>query len=209
MPRCELNNSVVEQIAGKLSMVTFLDLSYCLKIESSDLEMIGKKCNLLEGLCRNMHPLDMEGKSSQDDEAFAIATTMPKLKHLEMAYQLISTQSVMEILSKCPLMEVLDLRGCWDVNLDNKVIKENFPNLKVIGPCVDDYYEQYGWDDCTTDYTDSSEYMPWDFDIDAVDFYEDEMYHAMGDDGGLGHLELRFYGEEDEDAGFFGWPPSP
>ena len=63
-----MSDSIVEQTAGRLSTITFLDLSYCGKIGAPALEAIGKHCKLLVTLCRNMHP-NAAGKLSQDDEA--------------------------------------------------------------------------------------------------------------------------------------------
>ncbi|XWS22650.1 hypothetical protein CRYUN_Cryun29cG0054500 [Craigia yunnanensis] len=103
-----MSDSIVEQTAGRLSTFTFLDLSYCGKVGVCALEAIGKHCKLLVTLCRNMHPLDAAGKLSQDDEANALAATMPRLKRLEMAYHLISTGSVLNILSGCAQLELLD-----------------------------------------------------------------------------------------------------
>ncbi|XWS23917.1 hypothetical protein CRYUN_Cryun28dG0057000 [Craigia yunnanensis] len=207
LPRSEMSDSIVEQTAGRLSTITFLDLSYCGKIGACALEAIGKHCKLLVSLCRNMHPLDAAGKLSQDDEANAIAATMPGLKRLEMAYHLISTGSVLNILSGCPQLEFLDLRGCWDVKLDNQLMKEKFPKLKVKGPQVMDCYEMDEWDDCS-DYSESSEYLAWEFEM--GDYYDydiyDEMWHG---EGRLEELELRFYEGIGEDAGMFDWPPSP
>ncbi|KAJ7958987.1 F-box protein FBW2 [Quillaja saponaria] len=211
LPRSEITDSVVEEIAGRLSTITFLDLSYCVKIGAHALEIIGKNCKLLVGLCRNMHPLDTAGKPLQDDEAYAIACTMPKLKHLEMAYHLISTRSVLQILSGCPELEVLDLRGCWDVKLDDKFLKEKFPKLKIMGPFVTGYYQRNGWDDYS-DFSDASEYFAWEFVAgDMGEYYDDETesYNGMWDDERrLEEVEFRFY-EGIEDAGLYGWPPSP
>ncbi|KAA8538112.1 hypothetical protein F0562_027720 [Nyssa sinensis] len=191
LPRSEISDSIVERVAGRLSAITFLDLSYCGKIGAPALEAIGKHCKLLTGLRRNMHPLDTEGKISQDDEARAIATTMPKLKRLEMAYLLIDTESVLEIISSCPQLEFLDLRGCWSVKLDMKYLEDKFPKLKVLGPYVVDHFERNDWDDCS-DYSDS--------------LYDYESFDGMWDDEES--LELRFYEGFIEDNGY-GWPPSP
>ncbi|OMO94476.1 hypothetical protein CCACVL1_05984 [Corchorus capsularis] len=212
LPRSEMSDSIVEQTAGRLSSITCLDLSYCGKIGAPGLEAIGKHCKLLVSLCRNMHPLDTVGKLSQDDDANAIAASMPRLKRLEMAYNLIGTASVQNILSGCPQLEFLDLRGCWDVNLDDQFLKEKFPKLKVLGPTVMDCYEMDAWDDCS-DYSEDSDYLAWQFLADEMgDYEDDEDYDEMWDDdyvGGLEELELRFYEGLGEDAGMFGWPPSP
>ncbi|KAH8516107.1 hypothetical protein H0E87_004488 [Populus deltoides] len=210
IPRSDIGDSIVEQIAGRLSTVTFLDVSYCNKISGRALEAIGKHCKLLVGLCRNMHPLDTEGLEAQDDEAYAIATTMPKLKRLEMAYHLVSTESLLQILSSCTNLEFMDLRGCWNVNLDNKFFKEKFQKLTVLGPLVmEDYYEANDWEEDCSEYSDDSDYLAWGFLAgDGGDYDDDESYDEMWDDEGrLEELELRFY--EGADAGLYGWPPTP
>ncbi|KAK3000015.1 hypothetical protein RJ639_023194 [Escallonia herrerae] len=194
LPRSNMSDSIIEQMAGRLSSITFLDLSYCTKIGPRAFEAIGKHCKLLAGLCWNMHPLDMGDEISQDDEAHAIATTMPKLKHLEMAYLCLDTASVVEIILSCPELEYLDLRGCWAVKLDDKYFKAKFSKLRILGPQVMDHYERNDWEDCS-DYSDS--------------LYDYESLDGMWDDEDrLGGLELRFYEGFDEDSGY-GWPPSP
>lgn len=193
LPRSNMSDLIVEQVAGRLSTVTFFDLSYCCKIGSRALEAIGKNCKMLAGLRRNMHPIDLEGKLSQNDEAHAIATTMPKLKHLEMAYLCIDTASVLEIIRSCRELESLDVRGCWEVRLDE--IKDMAPKVQILGPYVVDHFARNDWESCS-DYSDS--------------FYDDESLDGVWDDEEerLGSLELRFYEGFDEDSGY-GWPPSP
>ncbi|KAI3442786.1 uncharacterized protein J3R85_001055 [Psidium guajava] len=209
LPRSEITDPIVESIAGRLSTLSFLDLSYCNRIGAHALEAIGKNCKMLLGLCRNMHPVDTAGKSSLDDEAHAIALTMSKLRRLEMSYHLVSTQSVLEIIYSCPELEFLDLRGCHHAKLDEKFLKERYPKLKVLGPDVVDQYERNEWEEYS-DFSDFSEYLAWEFVAGEVgDYYDNESLDEMWDDEGrLEDLELRFY-EGIEDAGLYGWPPSP
>lgn len=157
-----------------------------------------------------MHPLNTADKQTQDDEANAIATTMPKLRHVELAYHMISTESVLKILSSCPELEYIDVRGCWNVKLDDKLLKEKFPKLKVLGPLVMDYYESNDWEDDCSDYSDESEYLAWEFLAGEMGEYDDDdSFDEMWDDEGrLDELELRFY-DGINDAGLYGWPPSP
>lgn len=138
-----------------------------------------------------MHPIDMDGKLSQEDEAHSIAITMPKLKQLEIAYLLVETESVLEIISNCPELELLDLRGCWNVKLDEKRLKEKFPKLKVLGPHIVDHYERNNWEVCS-DFSES--------------FYDSDSFEGMWDDDES--LELRFYEGFDDDT-VYDWPPSP
>lgn len=202
LPRSEISDSIVEQLAWRLSNVTLLDLSYCCKIGARALEAFGKHCKSLVALRRVMHPLEVESKACQDDEAHAIATTMPKLKYLEMAYLLLTTRGVLEILSNCKELEFLDMRGCWDVNIDENFLRDKFANLKVLGPEVSDCYDGNYWDECS-DYSDSSGYLAWENEV----FDGESSDGLWDDDQGLEDLEVRFY-EGFDDTGF-DWPPSP
>uniref|UniRef100_A0A0E0L9E8 F-box domain-containing protein n=1 Tax=Oryza punctata TaxID=4537 RepID=A0A0E0L9E8_ORYPU len=205
LPRSEISDSLVENVAPRLSNVTFLDISSCTKIGARALEAFGKHCKSLVGLRRVMHPTDVVGRASQHDEARAIACNMPKLRHLEIGYMLIATKAVVEIASQCHDLKFLDLRGCW--NVDDKLLQERYPGLKVVGPYVDDCYENSFWEECSDDSDDS---IYWEL--------MDDDYYAAGsddegiwDDGqGLEGLEVRFYGGgfSESHAGF-DWPPSP
>ncbi|XP_062220317.1 F-box protein FBW2-like isoform X2 [Phragmites australis] len=208
IPRSEISDNIVETVAPRLSNVTFLDISSCTKIGARALEAFGKHCKSLVGLRRVMHPIDLADKVCQHDEAHAIACSMPKLRHLEMGYMLITTEAVLEILAQCRDLKFLDLRGCWTV--DDKFLRDRHPGLRVLGPRVDDCYENSYWEECS-DYSDSSIYS-WEFMDDVDDYYavgsDDE---AIWDDGqGLENLEVRFYGGGfSEGYAGFDWPPSP
>ncbi|WOK92181.1 F-box protein FBW2 [Canna indica] len=199
LPRSEISDSIVELVAPRLSNLTYLDLSYCRKIGARAIEAFGKNCRSLTYLVRRIHPTEWAiDNVCQDDEAYAIAKTMPQLRHLQLPYFLLTTQGALEIISKCRDLEHLDLRGCWNVTLDEKYLKEWHSNLHVIGPDIIDCYEHYFWDGCTV-YSDSS--YSWEFME-----HEDDVQEGVNDDElwedeqGLGSLEFRFY----ED-----WPPSP
>ncbi|KAK4411689.1 F-box protein FBW2 [Sesamum angolense] len=204
LPRSKINDSVMERAAGMLSTISFLDLSYCINIGAPALEAVGKYCKSLTTLRRVMHPVEVIEKLSQDDEALAIAATMPRLKHLEITYLLVDTSSVVEILKNCNQLELLDVRGCWNVSLDEEFMKR-FPRLKVVGPLVEDYCDMNRWDTCS-DYSGSSAYLAWDFVAGdyaemSDDFWEDE--HQIED------VEMRFYNDVNVvDAGY-DWPQSP
>ncbi|KAK4430560.1 F-box protein FBW2 [Sesamum alatum] len=208
LQRSKVNDSMMERAAGMLSTITLLDLSYCINIGAPALEAIGKNCKSLTSLRRVMHPVEVIDKLSQDDEALAISATMPRLKHLEITYLLVDTSSVVEILKNCNQLELLDVRGCWNVSLDEEFMKR-FPRLKVIGPLVEDYCDMNRWDGCS-DYSGSSAYLAWDFvagDMDddyaemSDDFWEDE--HRIED------VAMRFYDDVNVVDGGYDWPQSP
>ncbi|KAJ6791773.1 F-box protein FBW2 [Iris pallida] len=212
LPRSNISDSIVEQVSARLSNLTFLDVSYCKQIGPRALKAFGNNCKSLAGLRRTMHPLEVADETSQDDEAFAIASTMPKLRHLEVAYLLLTTHGVLEILSQCKVLDFLDVRGCWEVKLDERLLQEKHANLKVLGPHVVDSYEGSFWDDYS-DYSDSSSVYSWEFMEDEVEVYEagsDDDGDIWGDDRALEGLEVRFYGGGFNQAfSGFRWPASP
>ncbi|KAL3818920.1 hypothetical protein ACJIZ3_004825 [Penstemon smallii] len=209
LPRSEINDTIMEKAASMLSSITFLDLSYCINIGAQSLEAIGNNLKSLTTLRRVMHPLEVIDKLSQNDEALAIASTMPKLKHLEIAYLLVDTSSVIEILENCKQLELLDVRGCWNVNLDEKFVK-GFTKLKLVGPLIVDCYEMNGLDNCS-DYSGSSGYLAWDFVAGELD---DDEYAEISDDFSededpVDDVEMWFYDDVNAlDAGY-DWPQSP
>ncbi|AET00985.1 ubiquitin-protein ligase [Medicago truncatula] len=148
LPRCNMNDYAITRLTRKLSMISFLDLSYCVKIGSNAIKTIGKNCKQLEVFCWNMHPTYTWGKPFEDAKAYAIASTMSKLKRLEIVYHLITNEGVLKIISSCPKLECLDLRGCWGVKLDTMSVKQNFPKLMVLRPQVlDSDVDEYNYND--------------------------------------------------------------
>ncbi|XP_009611268.1 F-box protein FBW2-like [Nicotiana tabacum] len=210
LPKSDIGDSIVEQVAGMFSNITFLDVSYCIKIGARALEAIGKQCRCLTGLRRTMHPLEVIDKLSQDDEALAIASTMSKLKQLEIAYMLVGTTSITEVLKNCRHLELLDVRGCWNVNLEENFVKK-FHQLKVVGPLVVDCYDRNGWDNCS-DYSSSSGYVPWEFvagDMDDDDFDGMSDVYWEEDDQSIEDVEMWFYDDLNAVDSGYDWPQSP
>lgn len=128
-------------------------------------------------LRRVMCPFEAIDKSSQDDEALAVASTMHKLKKLEIAHLLITAESVLKILENCPELEYLDVQGCWSVIPDEKFKK--FSRVKLVGP-FDEDSETNRWDDWSN-YSSSSGYLAWDFMAGDLDD-QFEMLEFIGED---------------------------
>lgn len=162
---------MMENFTSKLSMITSLDVSYCLQIGPQALETIGKNCKLLEVLRRNMHPIDTFDKPFVDDEALAIALNMPKLKHLEMTYHLMTNTGILKILSSCHDLQHLDLRGCWGVIIRDICVNENYPSIQILGPHVDDIYRNGDFEE-GSDASDILEFLHFDFGLeDWAEFF--------------------------------------
>lgn len=105
------------QVLKKLPLLEELDISDS-NITLKSLEVIGKCCPLLKSL--KFRKL-FRGEKECDDEAFAIAKTMPKLRHLEINCNDLTNDGLIAILDGCPLLELLDLGGCIHLDLSGSL----------------------------------------------------------------------------------------
>jgi len=122
IPMSEITDQTVEKQAEFLPALKVLDISYCLNITSRGIEALGRHCRLLVHLKRNMPPPDPpQGNNTAaravEEEALAVANTMPTLEQLELAYGLFSDLALNTILNKCLLLRALNIHGCWNVRL--------------------------------------------------------------------------------------------
>lgn len=128
-------------------MLRELDISHCYEISHESLELIGRNCQNLRVLKRNLmnwlDPSQYVGvvpdeylnaiPQDGDTEASAIGKSMPHLVHLELQFSKISAKGLALIAEGCLNLELLDLFGC--ANLTSRDITNttlNLKNLKVI-----------------------------------------------------------------------------
>jgi hypothetical protein len=122
----EISDQIVEKYAECFPALRVLDISNCLKITSRGIEAIGRHCKLLVQLKRNMPPPPPpKGNNAApivvEDEALAVANTMPMLKQLELPYGLFSDIGLDAILTKCPLLCTLNILGSLNVRLEGDI----------------------------------------------------------------------------------------
>lgn len=122
----EISDQAVEKYAECLPALRVLDISNCLKITSRGIEALGRHCESLVQLKRNMPPPEpLQGSNAAakvvEEEALAVANTMPMLEQLELAYGLFSDLGLDAILTKCSLLRTLDILGCWNVRLEGDI----------------------------------------------------------------------------------------
>ncbi|CAG7906795.1 hypothetical protein BRARA_D01227 [Brassica rapa] len=99
----------------KLKLLEHLELSYFYFMEL-DLESIGLSCPLLKTLkLNNVGCYYLEDES--DDDALAIAKTMPGLHHLQLVGNRVTNTGLNAIVENCPHLKSLDLRDCGYINL--------------------------------------------------------------------------------------------
>jgi F-box/leucine-rich repeat protein 2/20 len=93
------------------------------------LEIIGRSCPVLKSLIfRKMS----SGPFKCNGDAFAIAKTMPKLRHLSMIANSLSNTGLEAILDGCPLLEFLDLQRCFHLYLSGRLGKRCRDRIKTL-----------------------------------------------------------------------------
>lgn len=155
---------------------------------------VGRCCPLLKSLKfnnRGFRAPHME----YDDEALAIAETMPGLHQLQLFGNNLTNDGLKAILDGCPNLESLDLRHCFNVNLGGTLgirCSEQIKHLRRPHDSTDDcefYMTLYnGYDD---DYSLDDEYpsgfseIDYMSDVDGDEYFEFSCGSDASEYGGL------------------------
>lgn len=124
------------EVANKFPLLEELDISVSNLCKDS-LEVIGRSCPLLKSLKFSW----MFRKHIEfNDDASAIAKTMPKLRHLSMFGNLLTNVGLHAILDGCPLLESVVLRNCFHLDLSGSLGKRCRDQIKdlVLSTDVDE-----------------------------------------------------------------------
>ncbi|KAG5381456.1 hypothetical protein IGI04_032926 [Brassica rapa subsp. trilocularis] len=125
-----ITNDGLAKALAKLPLLEELEFSYCpLSVES--LRLSGRSCPNLKTLKLNRLRL-MRFPYESDDDALAIAETMPKLSHLQLFANTLTDAGLNAILDNCPNLEHLDLRECRSVKLSGDLRKRCSERIKVL-----------------------------------------------------------------------------
>ncbi|CAN6808812.1 unnamed protein product [Brassica oleracea] len=103
----------------KLPLLEHLEVSYCSLSEEDFLKAAGQSCPNLKTLKLNSEPQF----KPDDDEALAIAETMPGLRHLQLFGNGLTNKGLNAILDACPHLVHLDIRKCLRVDFDGDMAK--------------------------------------------------------------------------------------
>lgn len=105
------------EAAKKFPLLEEIDISHGFQTKIS-LEVIGQNCPLLKSLVYNGMSY---GGRSKCDEAFIIAKTMPGLRHLDIHGNPLSEVGLLAIFDGCPLLESLDIIGCYNLDFNGNL----------------------------------------------------------------------------------------
>ncbi|KAF2576044.1 hypothetical protein F2Q70_00000178 [Brassica cretica] len=162
----------------KLPLLEELQVSYCsLSVES--LKVVGQSLPNLKTLKLNRIYRRFPCRPYvSDDDALAIAETMPRLSHLQLFANKLTNAGLNAILDHCPNLEHLDLRLCHSVRLLGDLKKRCSERIKVFRRPFDSFHD-YPHHEAVI-YTDSSDDHDNDYYEDDDDSYDnDDVYGSF------------------------------
>ncbi|XP_047309299.1 putative F-box/LRR-repeat protein 23 [Impatiens glandulifera] len=98
----------LSEVVKNLSSLEELQIYFC-NITHAGLEFVGRHCPGLKSLTFNQNGMFHEYES-ENEEAFAIARSMPELRHLSLFENPMSNNGLQVILDSCHHLESLDIR---------------------------------------------------------------------------------------------------
>ncbi|KAI0507403.1 hypothetical protein KFK09_013528 [Dendrobium nobile] len=122
------------QAVRKFSLLEDFEISFC-SFSAEVIELVGLACPQLKSFRLNAESYkdryDYYGDSHEnfDAEAFAIATHMQKLQRLQLIGNSLTNTGLLTILNSCPNLQYLDIRACFNVNVDES-LKEKCAKIK-------------------------------------------------------------------------------
>ncbi|XP_022863165.1 putative F-box/LRR-repeat protein 23 [Olea europaea var. sylvestris] len=160
------------------------------------IEAIGRSCPKLRSFTLSesgyKHP-----QLLCDADALAIAKSMPGLHRLQLLGNNMTNEGLQAILDGCPLLELLDIRKCLNVDLSGELGKRITQKIKDFKR-PDDSMEDCEWDpeifDCDEydeDYYRSSEIS--EFSLDNYYDYDDYLHYSGSDYDSDGGVDPYFY----------------
>lgn len=126
-------------------MLEEVELIICF-FEVETIETIGRICPTLKSFSLN----DVGSRDYElncNEEALAISRSMPKLRHLQLIGNPMTYLGLKAILDGCPLLESLDLRACFHLNLSEDMVKK-CETIKILRKPYDSTAD-YGHEACS------------------------------------------------------------
>ncbi|CAI9782177.1 unnamed protein product [Fraxinus pennsylvanica] len=113
-----------------------------------------------------------------NDDALAIAKSMPGLHHLELLGNNMTNEGLQAILDGCPLLESLDIRKCFNLDLSGDLGNRIAQKIKDF-KCPEDSMEDCEWN---TEIFDCEEYDEEDYYSSEISVFSHVDYYDEYDD---------------------------
>ncbi|CAK9321243.1 unnamed protein product [Citrullus colocynthis] len=126
----DISDEGLTEAVSKLPLLEHLEIFLC-SFDVETLKTVGRCCPLLKSLKLNKQ-FYRGLRMGRDDEALAVAETMPKLQQLQICGNGLTNMGLQAILDGCPDLESLDLRGCFNLYLEGELEKRCAESIKVL-----------------------------------------------------------------------------
>ncbi|MCL7033380.1 hypothetical protein MKW94_024671 [Papaver nudicaule] len=172
----QVSDDALVNMAKKAFMLEELEICHCSFTENM-LKAVGKACLQLKSFrlnCRGYR----HAIAGSDEEALAIAENMPQLRHLHLFGNKLTNAGLRAILDGCLHLESLDLRQCFNLNLEGDSLKscrERHIKMRLPNDSTDDYE----FDALTDDGSYDEDYPSGFSDVDVLS--DDGYYEFSGD----------------------------
>ncbi|ESQ38045.1 hypothetical protein EUTSA_v10028845mg [Eutrema salsugineum] len=114
----------------KLPLLEYLEVTYG-SLSGESLKVAGQSCPNLKTLRLISNPdPKFNDEEFNDEEALAIAESMPELRHLELFGNTLTNTGLNAILDGCTQLEHLDLRKCFNIKLSGDLEKRCSERIK-------------------------------------------------------------------------------
>lgn len=161
------NEGLAEAIKG-FPQLEELDITFC-SLYGNVCESVGKTCPQLKSFRLNerwnIHREFAAYEGMDDDtEALGIASNMPELHDLQLIGNNLTNDGLMAILDHCPHLESLDIRQCYNIQMDDALKSKcaRLRNIKLPRDSISDFkYRAY--------IVSSVAYSGSDFEVDTYD----------------------------------------
>ncbi|KAI3495480.1 hypothetical protein L1887_37821 [Cichorium endivia] len=119
-----ITDGALSQAVKRVPQLEKLHLSDVI-VDAQVIEVIGRNCPQLKSFKMNNVDDDLN-----DEHALAIASNMPQLSHLELTTSDIGDNGLEAILNGCPHLQYLDVRMCFNLDLDGYLGKMCMERIK-------------------------------------------------------------------------------
>ncbi|KAK2980547.1 hypothetical protein RJ640_015932 [Escallonia rubra] len=129
-----------DEAIEKLPLLEDIHIHYT-TITKEAVEAAGRCCPMLKSFKLNKKAYKIPDFEC-DDEALAIAGSMPGLRYLQLIGSKITNRCLQAILDKCPHLEYLDLRQCLKLRLEGnmgKLCSDQIKDFRHPNDSTDDY----------------------------------------------------------------------
>ncbi|KAG9141776.1 hypothetical protein Leryth_027532 [Lithospermum erythrorhizon] len=140
---CHVSGKTFSKALKRFPLLEELHLQWT-PIEKDDIEAIGRSCPMLKTFVLNCRGC-IGGVLKSSEEALAVGKSMPELRHLQLFGNRMTNEGLEAILNGCPKLESLDLRQCFNLDLQGELGKRCIRQIKNLRR-PNDSTRDYEWD---------------------------------------------------------------